>query len=452
VNQSANQSEHTAPPESVPKPPRVGSRRWYRLHWSTWIVIASVLAVLVLLNGPARVNNHGVFTHSPLFYEHGWPFVFLDRFDPPSSVYQFPDVDAFLKKVRGEQLFPWAEMRHKLEPLDGGEGPYWLNGDNWTFTGHWNICWIGLALNFATALSCVVILSAAYEVWSRRHWRYSLRSLLVSFLAFAAVMAWWRTAVNRVERESQTASALRESGFSVYVKCDAPVFLRMLVGTRRLHFFNHVCEIHDDDTSESPRVPLTDAEIECIADLRHLRMLNLGDTRVTDTGLECIRGMADLEVLFLDHTQITDAGLKSIHDLPSLRSLTLENTKVTGEGFQFLKNLPQLEELSLDSSPITDDALSRLTILSQMRALDLSGTEITDAGLRHLKNSRVKTLRLDHTSVSDLGLQCLEEIPELEHVTLKNTKVTAEGVETLKRALPNCRVDWPVPDDNPFDR
>jgi hypothetical protein len=454
-----NDQPLTPPSKDIAEPTsiRPQRRRWYRLHWSTWMLIAAVLAVLTLMNGPGRFNNHGAFVSVPLYYEHGWPLVFLDRFDPPNSWPVAGEASSlkFLKEARDKQLLPWAEMTSSLGTLEDGFGsdtPIWLDRGSWTFTGKWHICWIGLTLDIAMSLVLAISLAAGYEFWSRKHWHYSLRSLLLGVFALAVVMAWWRTAVNNVEREFQTAEVLREKRLVISLECDAPVFLKMLIGTNHLRPFKHVREVLFDSVLPSPPL-ITDADIKNIDDFPYLKLLSLSETPVTDKSMEYIRGLANLEVLYLDNTQITDAGLKSIHNLPHLRFMNLANTKVTGEGFQYLINVPRLEDLILNDCPITDDSLSRLTMLAQIRRLSLSRTNITETGLWHLKNMQIKVLSLTGTKVSDRDLKCLEEFSELENVDLIGTKVTAEGVERLRRALPNCQIDWPELElDNPFER
>ncbi len=102
-----------------PAPPQCRSCR--RLHFSTWVVAGVALAILTLIVIPGRVNNHDAFTAAPLFYEHGWPFVFLDRFAPPPPVLPGSDSDAidFLRSGRereglrsgwtSDELLGWSQ-------------------------------------------------------------------------------------------------------------------------------------------------------------------------------------------------------------------------------------------------------------------------------------------------------------------------------------------------------
>lgn len=53
---------------------------------------------------------------------------------------------------------------------------------------------------------------------------------------------------------------------------------------------------------------------------------------------------------------------------------------------------------------------------------------------------RVKSLTLEGTSVTDAGMKYLAKLHGLHTIDLRNTRVTAEGANRLKLALPNCQV------------
>jgi formylglycine-generating enzyme required for sulfatase activity len=71
---------------------------------------------------------------------------------------------------------------------------------------------------------------------------------------------------------------------------------------------------------------------------------------------------------------------------------------------------------------IKDEDLARLKCLPPFRELNIEHTAITDAGLVHL-----------------IGLK------NLQRVVLTGAKVTAEGVERLRAAMPQCQVLWDPP-------
>jgi hypothetical protein len=58
--------------------------------------------------------------------------------------------------------------------------------------------------------------------------------------------------------------------------------------------------------------------------------------------------------------------------------------------------------------------------------------------LRNLKE--LQTLKLTHTKVSDRVVKELKAMESLQILDIRYTKVTREGLEQLKKALPNCQI------------
>jgi len=50
--------------------------------------------------------------------------------------------------------------------------------------------------------------------------------------------------------------------------------------------------------------------------------------------------------------------------------------------------------------------------------------------------------------VTDEGLQHLTGLRTLEWLELSGTQLTEQGIEELRKALPNCRIDWSRPTTN----
>ena len=440
-------------------------RRWRRLHFSTWLVAATALAILTLLVVPGGVNNHDAFTAAPLFYEHGWPFVFLDRYTPPFEIpagpnglaparharHADPELRQFLKDARDKEgLCRVGAGRASGISEDGflHVGPPWLDEINWSFRGEeYVVSWLGLALDLAVAFAIVAAVTIASEWWARRRRRHLLRCLLGAGLFVTAALAWWWLSLKQSDRESRAVAALRDKGFEVNWCCDAPVWLDILVGANHLRPFHQVVAVwritdETDHRQPDPR-PIVDTDVEHIDECSHLQSLFLNHTRITDAGLEHIKGLNELDVLELDSTQVTDAGLMHIHDLPRLRFLTLDGTRIRGDGLRYLRALPHLQDLSLDNTQITDDALPHLKALPELQDLSLDGTKVTDAGVPHLKAlTRLKIVRLNGTRVTDGGLRFFEGALQLEKLELNGTKVTDNGVKRLRRALPSCTIKW----------
>jgi hypothetical protein len=78
-----------------------------------------------------------------------------------------------------------------------------------------------------------------------------------------------------------------------------------------------------------------------------------------------------------------------------------------------------------------------------LAVLLLPGTQVTDAGLAHLEGFKnLNVLSLAGTQVTDAALAHLKECQQLTQLYLQRTKVTASGIETLKMALPGCKIEW----------
>ncbi|MCE9607620.1 MAG: DUF1080 domain-containing protein [Planctomycetia bacterium] len=122
------------------------------------------------------------------------------------------------------------------------------------------------------------------------------------------------------------------------------------------------------------------------------------------------------------------SSLKVLSGLTRLTSISIKNTRVSDTVLQQLSDLPKLETLCLAGSGLTDDSLKwaadRFKTLSDLDLRNVTG--ITDSGLKHLS-----------------------QLPNLNYVWLDGTGVTAAGVAELKKARPNCLVEWTTPTATP---
>ncbi len=134
--------------------------------------------------------------------------------------------------------------------------------------------------------------------------------------------------------------------------------------------------------------------------------------------------------------EFSEADLDRLASLGELRSLTFASSAVTDDVLARLKGLTKLESLGLEGATITDAGLASLLDMSHLTNLDLESTSITDAGLKEIAKLK---------SLNDLSL-----IPEAErsgriprtHPSLRlgQTRTTANGIDELQRAIPNCIV------------
>jgi Leucine-rich repeat (LRR) protein len=86
-------------------------------------------------------------------------------------------------------------------------------------------------------------------------------------------------------------------------------------------------------------------------------------------------------------------------------------------------------------SPLSDLSPLQGAPLAELR---FSGTSVFD--LSPLEGMPLRTVQCDNTHVSDLSP--LEGCKTLKALNVKSTKVTAATVAALRKALPNCKIEW----------
>ena len=97
-------------------------------------------------------------------------------------------------------------------------------------------------------------------------------------------------------------------------------------------------------------------------------------------------------------------------------------------GYDQVGQFANVTSVWLGGSGIGDEGLEHVEGLLQLDYLDLSDTQTTDAGLEHLKG-----------------------LTRLKAVKLNRTHVTFQGIKELRKALPECEIDWyppPTPETN----
>ena len=116
-------------------------------------------------------------------------------------------------------------------------------------------------------------------------------------------------------------------------------------------------------------------------------------------------------------------GDEMLHDhlkgLTKLESLSLVSTQVTDGGIAHLVGATHLRNLTVYDTPLTDGGIAHLVGLTKLERLDLSGTQVTDSGIRHLKG-----------------------LASLQVLVLRDTLVTVEGIKEVRKALPNCYIQY----------
>ena len=181
----------------------------------------------------------------------------------------------------------------------------------------------------------------------RRRRQFSLRALFVFVALVSIALAWIQ--LGRQQRDA--VAALQKSNPSVSIHYDYEVDSqgsfnfratpRGFAWLRDWRWVDQFCTVTAVELSYA-----TDADLECLAGLTHLRRLELQRAiDMTDKGMERLGKLTKLKVLrIFDADRITNAGLRHLERLSNLTELVLDVTpgRVTREAVERLQRaLPQ---------------------------------------------------------------------------------------------------------------
>ncbi len=110
--------------------------------------------------------------------------------------------------------------------------------------------------------------------------------------------------------------------------------------------------------------------------------------------------------------------------------------------FALLKAIPSVLELDLSNAQFAAADLANISALKNLTKLNLAQSNVTDEALAHVsKLEKVEWINLFSTGITDAGLTHLAGLKTLRRLYLFETKVTDAGVNTLKKALPELKID-----------
>ena len=167
---------------------------------------------------------------------------------------------------------------------------------------------------------------------------------------------------------------------------------------------------------------VSDEGIERLSQSRSLVSLKLDTIAVTDRTLVALAKMSSLTSLTIGGPsgQLTDEGIANLKRLPNLKQLTLEfHWDLTEASMQSILAMPSLQSITLRSAPgIAASSYAALSQLSDLRELNVSYNDhLTDAASEHLA-----------------------KLTQLRQLDLTATGFSKQGIERLKKAMPNTRI------------
>jgi len=189
---------------------------------------------------------------------------------------------------------------------------------------------------------------------------------------------------------------------------------------------------------------VTAAELESLAGWKSPRKLTVVHAKLSDETLQAFSKLETLEELHLMDCDLKDDRLRHLRGSAKLTYLALERNEIDGPGLEHVATL-KLKKLGLEFNNISDKTLTHLSQLTSVENLALSYcTGVTDKGIQsgilqkmtHLKQLGLRGMK----QVTDASLDDLVKFGHLDHITIRETKISLEGVESMKKAMPKTVV------------
>jgi hypothetical protein len=183
---------------------------------------------------------------------------------------------------------------------------------------------------------------------------------------------------------------------------------------------------------------------------KNLQKLNLRGTVIADETAASAASLPELEVLDLADTIVGDVGVEALAGARKLKELSIGNIRMSEVGFQSIRQLTTLSSLDLSGrrhqgpSNISDRSMDAIASLRQLRILKLGHTRFSAKAFAVLAAMpSVERLGLEFCpGVADETLKHLASWKSLRWVDLHGTKVTAEGIASLRKERPDVQVLW----------
>jgi len=196
-------------------------------------------------------------------------------------------------------------------------------------------------------------------------------------------------------------------------------------------------------------------------DLSRVERLELDNSGVGGAEIEAILKRNEEKCLQLKHLNLSNNNIFGKVDslslvateCPLLEELLIRNTRIGPEGIRMIVDRSkwiQLKYLNVSNNEVYDEGVSLLALAEWplLENLNLSNTKLSLKGLETIVNQSkwpqlLKHFDLSNNEIFDEGLSvlALKEWPLLEEPSLRNTKITPQGIEVLvnRMNLPNLK-------------
>ena len=122
--------------------------------------------------------------------------------------------------------------------------------------------------------------------------------------------------------------------------------------------------------------------------------------------------------------------IQQIGAYPALVGFHVKHYPLTDEQIQPLAGAKKMVNVGIEYAELTDACFAVFATMPTLEYLLLAGNPaITGKGLSMMQASKVALLDLSATSLDDEGLHRAAQLPKLNHLHVRQTQITYEGVD-----------------------
>jgi len=185
------------------------------------------------------------------------------------------------------------------------------------------------------------------------------------------------------------------------------------------------CPVDDDNIKNIEGMKLTTIDLSC--------------TAISDDTIAFIAdNITVVKKLVVRDTNISSLGIRKLAGM-ELTSLSIAGTKVADDDLKWFFGIETIVDFRVHNTDLTDDCLGYINSMPNIETLELSKTKIVK--LERLNGMRkLKVLYVEDTQVSDESFNQLYDLPSLELIYCRGSKITDAGIATLKKRFPKLRI------------
>jgi Leucine Rich repeat len=151
-----------------------------------------------------------------------------------------------------------------------------------------------------------------------------------------------------------------------------------------------------------------------------------------DTICEPISKIPSVVRVDLSQSDVTDAGITQLSKMKQLKALNISKTLVKGSCLQALSG-PELLFLDISENNLDHSNYKYLALLDHLVSARFNCDNLTDESLKsigQMKSLRALEIR-GNLKLTDDGMKYLFPLKNLQHVTIRDARITVSGVEAL---------------------